>query len=1397
MAEGGNAENKMAISPATIPTTFAIEPFDPTVTKWSRWLERMEGAFKISQITEGNKLTFLLHYLGPTIYDVLADRLTPESPYSKTYAEITKKLQEFYEPKPLAAAENYKLMQRKQQEGESVRDFLAALQKLSLNCKLGQHADTMIQNCFICGLRNKRIQNRLLEIEDLNLERTIQIATTMELSEKSTKQLRGEEAIAAVGSATRKAAYCKDKSLQTKKFERGKFSKHGANNERAERRETKRGSHVIICFRCGKDHYASACTMDRSIKCLKCGKAGHVKKVCKAKSFSANTINYGNTSNEIFTIQEHTQYRNKFHVTLNVNKTEVRFEIDSGAAVTLMSKHDADQLFPRERILKTDVRLTSFCKTRIQVLGYIPVKVRSGETVRKLNLYITTENREPLLGREWILQMKENPKINFFLEEVQSIHTVQNSEKSQLQGLLQEFKEITNPTISKILKIQARLKLKDNVSPIFCKPRGVPFRLRAQVEKELDKLTSMGILEKVDHSDWATPIVPILKKNGAIRLCGDYSVTINPNLRIDEHPLPTPDELLTQMAGGTVFSKIDLLQAYLQLEMRQEDRELLTINTHKGLYRPTRLMYGVASAPAIWQRTIENILKDIPGVVVFLDDIRISGSDAKDHLQKLRTVFTRLQKYNIRINKEKSEFFTEQIQYCGYIINKSGIHKAPDKVEAINNMRRPTNITELRSFLGMIHYYDRFIPNLSSILKPLNTLLQKETKYEWSSNCEKSFQAAKEAFTSPRCLVHFDPKLPIALATDASPYGVGAVLSHIFPDGSERAIQYASRTLSKTQQAYAQIDKEAFAIIFGVKKFYQYLQGAKFTLITDHRPLTQIFSPTKSLPVFTASRMQHYALFLQSFNYDIQYRKSELHANADCLSRLPIPATDTYECDTVDEFHNATFNTLPVTAEQVGQATLQDDELSKLLKHIRTGQGYCKNNKFHSVPITEFTLSNDVIFREHKVVIPAKLQPKILQELHSGHFGVVRMKHLARSYVWWNKIDNDIENLVKNCFECNAYRNNPVKITNHIWEPASIPFERVHADFAGPFLGHYFFILVDSFTKWPEIHVVKNINSVTTIEICRKIFATYGLPQYFVSDNGKAFISKEFTDFLKVNGITQKLTAPYHPATNGQAERYVQTLKNSLKRMRTTYANVQSALQQLLMQYRNTPHAKTGVSPAETLFSRKLRTRLDLLRPVISKEREHTPPFIFEEGKRVSCRNYTGNVKWIFGKILKQLGDLHYEILLDDGRVWKRHVNQVRPIGENTPVKSDDYIQFEDDVPPNIMTENTGNRITNNVSPNTTNSETIVNTPSNVTIRENVNTNASIRVKSKVSTPPPSNPEITLENSQYSTPTGSFLTSTPRPSPEQIIQSTPTAMSTHPRRKIVMPKRFNDYVLPK
>lgn len=290
---------------------------------------------------------------------------------------------------------------------------------------------------------------------------------------------------------------------------------------------------------------------------------------------------------------------------------------------------------------------------------------------------------------------------------------------------------------------------------------------------------------------------------------------------------------------------------------------------------------------------------------------------------------------------------------------------------------------------------------------------------------------------------------------------------------------------------YSQIDKEAYSIIFGIKKFRQYLYGNKFILYTDHRPLVHIFAPTKNLPVYSAMRMQHYALFLRGFNYSIKYKNTKLHSNADCLSRLPITKLERCEYDVVDAFQLDTIQTLPVTFEELVTATKQYTQLREILQALQDGKKINKN-KAHNEEF-EYSLQQGVILRGHRVIIPKVLQKRILRELHNVHFGIIKMKMLARSYVWWSGIDQDIEQITKNCAECNANKNNPTKV-KHMWEQATFPFERVHIDFAGPFKGYNFLILVDAYTKWPEVHIVNNITAETTIMKCREIFSRFGLP---------------------------------------------------------------------------------------------------------------------------------------------------------------------------------------------------------------------------------------------------------------------------------------------------------------
>lgn len=334
--------------------------------------------------------------------------------------------------------------------------------------------------------------------------------------------------------------------------------------------------------------------------------------------------------------------------------------------------------------------------------------------------------------------------------------------------------------------------MNSDAKPVFLKARTVPYSLRTKVEQELEKLQNDGIIEPISHSNWATPIVPAIKKNGNVRLCGDYKVTVNPVMCVDQYPLPKIEDIFATLAGGKKFSKLDLTQAYHHMELDEATQNLLVINTHKGLFKYKRLPYGIASAPALWQRAIEQVLQNIPSTQVIIDDIIVTGRNDTEHLHNLKLVMDRLLSYGLHVNLDKCEFFQEKVSYVGHEIDSEGLHKSPEKIKAVKEAKRPENVSELRSFLGLVNYYHRFIDNLSSVAGPLHELLNKDTKWNWNSKREKSFQSIKDLICSDKVLCHYDAQLPLKLATDASPYGIGCVLSHVFPNGSERPIAFAS-----------------------------------------------------------------------------------------------------------------------------------------------------------------------------------------------------------------------------------------------------------------------------------------------------------------------------------------------------------------------------------------------------------------------------------------------------------------------------------------------------------------------------------------------------------------------------------------------------------------------------
>ena len=772
-----------------------------------------------------------------------------------------------------------------------------------------------------------------------------------------------------------------------------------------------------------------------------------------------------------------------------------------------------------------------------------------------------------------------------------------------------------------------------------------------------------------------------------IRICGDYKIGVNPALFTAEYALPLPTDIFNRLAGCSFFSKLDLSAAYNQVTLSDAAAELTTINTPFGLFRYRVLPFGIASAPAIFQRTMDRILEGLPRAFGYLDDIVVGGTSEADHLANLERVLQRLQEHKVLLNREKCQVGLREIEYLGHQLSVKGIKPTPEKVTAIQMAPAPKDAKTLRAFLGMINYYGRFIPNISSLLAPLYRLLKKGETWSWGEEEESSFRQAKQALSADTCLMHYSPDLPLTLTCDASQVGVGVVLAHRVEQGVERPIAFASRKLNAAERNYSQVEKEALAIMVGLKKFHHFLFGREYHLKTDHKPLLAIFGAGRGIPAHTVSRLNRWALLLAEYTFTLEHVDTNRMV-ADFLSRAPTqnepPLSDVDR--TINALTDEHLNQLPITCEQVAQGINADAVLSQVMDHVVNGwpderEDAPELRQFRQVK-EGLHVNRDVLMYGARVVIPKQYRRKILQELHGCHLGMVKMKALSRQHVFWPGLSQDIEGFVRDCDTCQRWgqagAESQVQPTSWPGEPWSV----LNIDLAGPIAGKMILIAADQATKWLEACIIGRPDSASIIQELRRMFATFGLPRTIVADNATYFQSAEMQDFCKKNGIRLAASSPYHPRTNGLAERNVQTVKMALAKQRDDKTSLQEALSRFLLSYRMTPQTTTGSSPAELMFGRRPRTRIDLLKPStadkVFRQQERQlrgrEPGEFAVGERVYAREFPrtrDNPKFIKATVVSQQARYTYLLRTEEGHFIFRHVDHIKHGGAAEPLQGE------------------------------------------------------------------------------------------------------------------------------
>ena len=988
----------------------------------------------------------------------------------------------------------------------------------------------------------------------------------------------------------------------------------------------------------------------------------------------------------------------------------INFEVDTGAGDNFLGKTAWKEL--GEPILEApSQQFESASQHKLPVLGTVLLQAETENyNQQSLGFNVTELPDLNLLGRSAIAQL--GISVDTLIEQNSGAHAQCNAVfedlkpdrklQAECRKLCEEFPHLFKPELGRLKDFELEVKFKPDAKLNFCKARAVPFALQEDLAQAYEAGIRRGVWQRIQFNEYGTPVVPIRKPllpgqtKSKLRVCGDYSVAVNAQLETHRHPIPTPEHLMQKLSGGYGFTKIDLADAYNQIALGPESQKRLALSTHQGVLLQMRLPFGISSAPGYFQEIMDQLTSDLPGVAVYLDDILVSGSTAEEHLTNLKRLFKRLSEKGLRCRFEKCSFAQPYVEYLGHLLSSKGIAKSP-KVDAVLKMPASNDVSGLRSFLGSVQFYNKFLSNLSTLIEPLYRLTKKDIPWQWGTKEQTAFNKVKTMLCNDTVLAHFDPSLPIGIACDASSVGIGAVLFHRYKDGRERPIVNASKTLTETQRNYSQIQKEALAIIFALSKFHHFLYGRKFILITDHKPLLTLFGPTKATPSLAANRLARWALMLSQYEYTIEYRKTSDHGNADALSRLPVGPDAQFDGRESDADADC-ICTIKTVSKQLNAAdpgvlskeTVKDRVLATVVRYTREGWPFSKihedstNSKSTCYTVDAFkkireslSVTDGCLFYGARVVIPVSLQAQVLEILHLGHFGMQRMKQLARTAVYWPGIDASIADVSRACQACAEHQNLPSKPPVHPWMFPEKPWSRLHVDHAINFLGSNWLLLTDAYSNYPCIHQTSSTSSKATIGLLEQDFAHFGYPHTLVSDNASSFTSEEFQEWSKARGIVNLTGPPYHPATNGAAERLVQTFKKSM--LKSTLP-LKAALQQFLMQYRRTPLA-CGYSPSELLNGRQIRSPIDILIPspahqAQGRQNKQTVKAAQKLAGRFNPQYKVGtpcyalycgprrdkDPRWVPAVITKVQGARTVSVrVYPKGPIWRRHVEQLRP----------------------------------------------------------------------------------------------------------------------------------------
>lgn len=1227
--------------------------------------------------------------------------------------------------------------QCRQSLGQSFDAFYVRLKQAASDAELCRHCiDDRLLDGIIAGICDRDLSERIQALATPpSLTQVVNMCRSHEAAHKSNAELPSQ---AKVNKLTK---YAKGKRSRSQPPENKDNSKTGQSTQSKP-----------SCFGCGnKANHSDGTCPAKGVECKKCHKFGHFSNVCQggkmiykknkskfsfnsnSKTANANCVTVSGFSNSDYPSSPTIQLQ----VDFGKKRSKLVITPDTGAEMTSIGlQHFQDlggnlsslepcpdisvyaangsSISSIGKFLATVTYFDITLDIWIHVFRDFPMALLSWYHAQALGI-IPKDYPRPCLQRPFISQIVNSP--------------CQTNIHDDRAKILQEFSDVFSSStdthdLRKLRKMNGspmKIHLKPDAQPFaIYTPRVIPLAWRDAVKKELDSMTSQDIIEPVgdEACEWCHPLVVVPKPKGGVRLTVDLS-RLNKQVLRTAHPSPTPNDAVRQVTSGACFFTIlDATMGYWQIPLSEDVQHLTTFITPWGRYRFKRSPMGFISSGDEFCRRGDIALSGTSNCVKVIDDILAWDSDYDSHLQRVREILTRCRQHGITINADKFVFASSQVQYCGYSLSQHGITADANKVKAISEFPTPSNLTDLRSFMGLANQLGNFTPALSTSANILRPLLSTKNQFIWTSAHQESFEQVKKALTSTPTLAIFDPSLPTALHTDASRlYGIGFAL--LQKHGEKwRLIQCGSRFLTDAETRYATIELELVAAVWGMQKCRLYLLGLQsFDLVLDHKPLLPILN-AYTLDAVQNPRLQRLKEKISGYSFKAVWKKGKEHAIPDALSRSPVDKPDKYDLDFNKESSLIIGSLIMATTSEISQfgdpilndlqaAASTDDLYNQLLNCVKNGFPISKSGLPNDLlPFWkirhDLTHDNGIVLYGQRIIVPTLLRRNILDRLHDSHRGTEATKLRARQSVWWPGINNDIITTVESCISCQILKPSQQKEPLRSTSLPSRPFEAVSADLFSH-AGKSYLVYADRYTGWTEVHPYsKDTTSKATLRAFRKFFGQLGVPTHLRTDGGPQFSSSTFRAFMKKWGVNHEMSSPHYPQSNGHAEVNVKQIKHLIIKTSPKgdiFDN--DSFSQGLLELRNTPR-KDGLSPAVILLGRPLRSlvpthrtvfaqkwldaaedwdqkRSDLHDTMVKKYNSRAKPLpSLKSGTEVRVQHHDTKRWDIIGTIVHQGHNRDYQIRTPSGKILWRNRRFIRPVPQ--PCSEGKHVHFSDNV---------------------------------------------------------------------------------------------------------------------